>query len=154
MPTPRATSQPTTQIFKLIFRQVQFATAIDFAELRMRSEVGMRGVPRFPPRSPPCKFLSGFSASAFCKLQLILRRCLSSQGVAWQALHRTLTFSSGRIAAHHAPFSTSAFCKVQLILRRCGCGINGGAGANAARSSAWLALRLRLTFSKLSVFKK
>jgi len=39
--------------------------------------------PRLAHRNPPCKFLGGCS----CKVQLILRRCLSSQGKAWHALH-------------------------------------------------------------------
>jgi len=56
-----------------------------------------------------------FLAGAIC---LILRRCPSSQGVAGFAL--TLTFSSGRIAAHRANFSAGAIC---LILRSCGCGV-------------------------------
>ena len=30
--TPLLTSQPTMQIFKQLFRRLQFATAIDFAE--------------------------------------------------------------------------------------------------------------------------
>ena len=53
-------------------------------------------------------------------------------------------------------------CKVQLILRSCGCGVGersehaeqmAGLERDAARSSAWQALHLTLTFSKLSVFK-
>ena len=53
------------------------------------------------------------------------------------------------LAAHHAAFSATAFCKMQLILRRCGCGV-GGVERNAARSSAWPALHLSLTLSRLS----
>jgi hypothetical protein len=68
----------------------------------------------------------------------------------WQGLHLSPTFSSGRIATHHAAFSTSAFCKVQLILRSCGCGVVG-VERNALRYSAWLALHLSLTLSKVYV---
>jgi len=37
---------------------------------------------------------------------------------AWQALHLSLSFSSGCIAAHHANFWAGAVAKLQLILRR------------------------------------
>jgi len=43
-------------------------------------------------------------------------------------------------------FLQGAFCKLQLILRCCGSGV-AGRGANAARSSAWPALHLSLSFS-------
>jgi len=62
-----------------------------------------------------------FSATAFCKLQLILRRCGCGSGVAEQmaGLENILM---GVSYLHpfffSADFSASAFCKVQLILRR------------------------------------
>ncbi|MGB7533043.1 MAG: hypothetical protein WA977_08750 [Halobacteriota archaeon] len=75
---------------------------------------------------------------------------------AWQALHLNLTFSkllSANPAYHIAAtmqifssFFCDAFAKVQLILRSCGSGV-GGVERNAARSSAWPALYLSLTFS-------
>jgi len=71
---------------------------------------------------------------------LILRRCGSGREVAKQGFRCN---PASHLAAHHAAFSASAFCKAQLILRSCGA--NGG--ADAARSSAWQALHLSLTFS-------
>jgi len=48
---------------------------------------------------------AAFSTSAFCKVQLILRSGGSEAELeAWQALHLSLTFSCGHIAAHHANF--------------------------------------------------
>ena len=58
--------------------------------------------PRLAPRSPPRKFLANFSATAFRKVQLILRSCggrvgsaerNAARSSAWQALHLSLIFS-------------------------------------------------------------
>ena len=66
----------------------------------------------------------------------------AARSSAWQALHLSLTFSSGRFATHHAAFSASAFCRVQLIC-----------GAAVAVLEAGPALHLSLTFSRLLVLK-
>jgi hypothetical protein len=71
---------------------------------------------------------AAFSTGAFCKVQLILRSCLSSQGKAWQALHLRLTFSrllvrQPRLAHRSTPLQI--FRRVQLILRSCGSGVGG-----------------------------
>jgi len=75
-------------------------------------------------------------------VQLILRsgtaECVDRNAArysAWQALHLSLSFSSGRIAAHHANFWAGAVAKVQLILRRCGCGVGGVERASGANST-------------------
>jgi hypothetical protein len=101
------------------FGECILQAAIDFAALRKRNAARSSAwqalhltltfsrllvrQPRISPRSPLCKFLAAFSASAFCKVQLILRSCLSSQGKAWQALRLSLTFS--RLLVYQPRFS-------------------------------------------------
>ena len=97
------------------------------------------------PRSPPCTFF----------YNCILQGAIDFAELPTHKLNFQQTFRCNpayHIAAHHAAFSTGAFCTVQLVLRRCGSGV-GGAERKAARSSAWQALHLSLTFSKLLVFK-
>ena len=114
---------------------------------RIHPEVAWLGLRHQPPVSPRNPH-AAFSARAFCKVQLILRRCLSSQGKAWQALHLSITFSrlsgtnpANHIATHQAAFSTSAFCKVQLILRSGGSGVGGVErnGVPQLRLAGWVA---------------
>jgi len=94
--------------------------------------------PRVAHRSPPCKFFSRFFGD--CNLQNAIDFAElernAARSSAWQALHLSLTFSCGHIAAHHAAFYTSAFCKVQLILRSC----------LSSQGKAWLALHLNFNF--------
>ena len=79
----------------------------------------MRGVPRVAIATHH----AAFPASAFCKVQLILRSCGSGGGGGAEAECAELRSDSG-------------------VAER-----------NAARSSAWQVLHLNLTFSRLSVFK-
>jgi len=57
-PTPLLTSQPTTQIFKLIFLQLHSARCNWFgaAKRSWRRGAGFSRQPRISPRSPPCSF--------------------------------------------------------------------------------------------------
>jgi len=79
-----STSQPTTQIFKQLFLQVHLHGAIDFAEaagavleawLALHLSLTFSRLSGTNPASHIATHHAAFSASAFCKVQLILRCC-------------------------------------------------------------------------------
>jgi hypothetical protein len=104
--------------------------------------------PRVAHRNPPRSFFYK------CILQAAIDFAEAAYPrKAWPALHLSLIFSKllgptprGISQPTMQLLRRLQFAIVQLILRSCGCGV-GGVERNAARSSAWQALHLSLSFS-------